>query len=152
MAASQGRQKLQEGTKIMFRPRERVITDTGSVSRTKQAMKKDCDINLIVERHASTGLWDHLTPTAPMYGDFSQSVELQEAIELVDAAEATFDALPANVRSVVDNDPVKFAAALADEGLFRELVEAGMPATEDPVPAPDPAPVVGGETPTEPSN
>lgn len=131
----------------MFRARERVITKTGSVSRTKQSMKDECNINLIVARHASTGLWDHLTPKSPIYGDFTRSVDLQEALHLVEEAEKEFEELPAAVRSVVDNDPVKFAEGLADPEVFRELVEAGMPATEKPQEA---APVVGGESPEEP--
>lgn len=128
----------------MTRERERVILDTGSVSRTKQSFKDDCDINLIVKRHASTGLWDHLAPRTPTYGDFSMATELSDAIALVNAAEADFDGLPAAVRAVCENNPVKMAEAFADPELFRELVEAGLPSTEPPRAS---APITGGETP-----
>jgi len=105
----------------------RVITPVGGPSLTKQAMKKDCDINLIVKRHAQTGMWDHLNNVRPTYGDTTGSVELAAAIGLVERADDNFDKLPAAVRRVVDNDPHKFLEALSDEGGFRALVEAGLP-------------------------
>lgn len=132
-------------------PRERVAVQLicTDVSRAKQSMKDDCDINLIVDRHASRGMWDHLNSQTPRYGDFSVSTGLQEAFALIDAAEAEFMGMKPAVRAVVDNDPIKFAEAMADPDLFRQLVEAGMPATEEPR---EPAPIVGGETPGEPEN
>lgn len=115
----------------MIVPHPRVILDTGPVTHTKQSFRDDCDINLIVKRHASTGLWDHLNPTTPTYGDFSAAVELQSAMALVEAAHDAFDALPSAVRKVCDNNPVVMLENLAKPGAFHELVQAGMPTTPE---------------------
>ena len=106
----------------------------GGPSRTKQSFADDCNINLIVKRHAQRGLWDHLSPVAPRYGDFSKATDLQTAIELVTAAEEEFMQLPAAVRTLVDNDPVQLLNALADEDGFRDLVDAGLPTETKPEP------------------
>lgn len=111
-----------------------VYPPQGGPSRAKQSFKDDCDINLIVKRHAQRGLWDHINPVEPKYGDFSKATDLQTAIELVTAAEESFFELPAAVRTVVDNDPVQFLNALADEDGFRDLVEAGLPTETQPEP------------------
>lgn len=132
-----------------------VIAHQGGPSRAKQQFADDCDINLIVERHASTGLWDHLAKTQPTYGDYSAATDLHTAIQMVDEAEDRFMALPANVRSLCQNDPVNFLQRLADQQAFDELVQAGLPVgPEYQAPARAPAPEEpagdGGETaPTE---
>ncbi len=102
-------------------------TNCGTQQRTKQSFKDDCDVNLIVKRHASTGLWSHLNPTMPSYGDFSGVVELQDAIATVEAAELDFDALPAAVRAACNNDPVQFLMEVNDVDGVLALAEAGLP-------------------------
>lgn len=105
----------------------RVITPIDRKMRTKQSGKDDCDINLMVKRHASTGLWDHVSPRAPTFGDFSGSRELADAIEQVDLAEALFAELPAEVRRLCDNNPVNLLSGLADPESYEMLVKAGLP-------------------------
>lgn len=117
-------------------------------SRTKQAPAAETDINIIVKRHAKTGIWSHLTPRVPHYGDFSKAQDLFNATLQVHAAEDDFMELPARVRQLVDNDPVKLLNAMANPVSFHELVEAGLPVadsyeppkTEEPAPPPAPAP------------
>lgn len=117
-------------TKVTPKQRRRVIARGAGPSKAKQAFAKDCDINLIVKRHAERGMWDHLAPRTPLYGDFSKALELQDAIEAVRAAEADFMSLPAAVRAAVDNDPVQFLQAMADEGGFHHLVQNGLPVAD----------------------
>ena len=121
----------------MPRATARVITQAGGEPRTKQAFKDECDINRIVKRHGEHGLWDHLTPQKPLYGDFSTAVDLQDAIELVQAAEDSFMALPAEVRALADNDPIKFAQMCASRDDFDALVQAGLIPGEGYEPLPD---------------
>jgi len=99
----------------------------GSETRTKGSHKDATDINLIVKRHAQTGLWDHLAPKHPHYGDFSQAQDLHTQIAAHDAALEDFMTLPASVRSVCNNDPVELLELLATEEGFTELIEAGLP-------------------------
>lgn len=126
---------------------QRQLTPVGKESRTKQSFKKDCDINLIVKRHASTGLWDHLSPVPATFGDFSGSRDLQEAMELVEQAKESFFKLPAAVRTLCENNPVNLLSGLAEPESYEMLVEAGLPGllsrvAEDPpeAPAAPPAP------------
>jgi len=121
---------ISEGMERKIRPRAvylRHITETPGDSRTKQSFKDDCDINLIVKRHASTGLWDHLSARPPTFGDMTGAADLQSALELVDQAEAGFRELPAAVRQLCDNNPVNLLTGLADEESYELLVEAGLP-------------------------
>lgn len=129
----------------------KVTCPTTGPSKTIQSMRDDCDVNLIVKRHASTGLWSHLAPTEPIYGDFTQATDLQTAIERVDQAEASFMELPAAVRQRCLNDPVEFLKLIAAEDTFAELVKLGLPVADtyvdptatpapEPPPAPDPEP------------
>lgn len=110
--------------------RKPVTTDCGGSSRTKQSMKDDCDINLIVKRHASTGMWTHLNPIRPVYGDFTGVQQLQDAMALVDSAEEHFYSLPAEVRRLCNNDPAVFLSEVNDPEGIMALVDAGLPMAE----------------------
>ena len=112
-------------------PRIAVHPELGETSRAKPSFKDDCDINLIVKRHASTGMWEHLAQTQPTYGDNSAAVDLGTAFQAVKDAEAAFLQLPAEVRAVVNHDPVLFLEALSDEMGFELMVEAGLPVPDD---------------------
>lgn len=108
----------------------RVRTPVGTVSRTKQSFKDDCDINKIVARHSRTGLWEHVTAREPHYGDFSQATDLHTAMEQVLAAQDAFDALPSAVRALCKNDPEVLLRALASPEETAELYDAGLPMAE----------------------
>lgn len=109
------------------RTRERVITDCGTVSLTKQSFKDECDVNLIVKNNAQTGMWAHLNKRQPTYGDFTQALGLEAAMELVHQAQTDFDELPARVRAECCNDPVQLLHKLADPALAQGLVDLGLP-------------------------
>lgn len=126
-------------------PHQRLVKDTGVLSRTKQSFKDDCDINLIVKRHAQRGMWDHLAPHTPTYGDFTGATDLQDAIFKVDEANRDFMTLPAALRSAVNNDPVQLLEALASEEGTEELIQLGLKIEEEQEPERE-EPV--GETPT----
>lgn len=78
-------------------------------------------------RFGQTGVWSHLAPVEPRYGDFSVSMELAEAMNLIDEAEAAFEVLPAKVRAAAENDPVRFAEMLASPEGVDILEKAGLP-------------------------
>ena len=66
--------------------RYRSTAPIGGPSRTKQSFKEDCDVNVIVNRFVSGGELTHLNRLAPQYGDVSNAVDLQAALELVEEA------------------------------------------------------------------
>lgn len=137
--------------KNLTRERDRLSAPVGERTRTKQSFKDECDINKIVNRFRKTGQLTHVTGGEPIYGDFSKSVELQEAIERVEAAWTGFMNLDAHIRKAADNDPVKLLEMLADEDQAYALQEAGMELGLAPreVRGEEPAPAPQGETPTE---
>lgn len=101
-------------------------------TRTQQHFKEDCDINNVIRKYGQTGMWAHLDPREATYGDFSQETDLTAATQLVDQAQREFDALPAAVRALCQNDPVMLLHNLANETSAAQLVAAGLPV--EPVP------------------
>lgn len=82
-------------------------------SLTKQSEKEAADINTIVRRFKVTGE----LPTGvrkPTYGDFTGVGTFLEAMTAINAAEASFLAMPAAVRKRFDNDPEQFVRFCSD--------------------------------------
>ena len=144
-----------------FRPHERVTTNCGGISRTKQSFADECNINKIIAKFRKTGMISHLKATGGHYGDFTGVTDYRQALDAIREADASFATLPADIRRRFDNDPAQFlqfvsnpenAEALKDMGLVPKTPsEPHTPAGERPtVPgapgAPDPSP-----TPSEPS-
>lgn len=133
--------------------RLKITLDTGTETSVKQSPKDDTDINTIVATYGRSGVWSNVNPVEARYGDFSQVVELREAIEITEHAEEEFYKLPAAVRAMADNSPVQFLEMLTDEGAVRALVAAGMPVNEpkkSDTPAPS-LPAPGGIIPPVPT-
>lgn len=115
-------------------------------SLTQQQFKDECDINTIVRQFGITG---HL-PLAvylPTFGDFDQVEDFQSALHAIQRAEASFAAMPANVRERFMNNPQKFLEFTSDSrnadearalGLFRDA-PSPPPTTPSPV---NPTPLI----------
>lgn len=99
-------------------PRPKVYTGPG---RTKQSMRDECDINLIVAKYQRTGAITHLARGVPQYSDVSEVGDYRTAIENARAAEAFFQGLPAKLRAAFDNDVAKYLEALQDPGAAEKL-------------------------------
>lgn len=132
----------------------RVRSNVGGPSRTKQSFRDQTDINLIVKNHTE-GAHIPLPTRQPTYGDFSAVVDLRTAIETVEAADAAFMALPADVRTAALNEPDILLEMLANEDGAQRLVDAGLPVqglektpepTEPPVVQPPAEPIPVSET------
>lgn len=76
-------------------------------SLTRQSMKDECDVNVIIRRFHKTGLVDHLNVHEGQYGDFAE-IDYHEALNTVREADHMFLTLPSDVRTRFDNDPGKF--------------------------------------------
>lgn len=103
-------------------------------SVTKQQFRDECDINALMARYKAGQLDDIAAkplsvsavapPRTPMYGDFTQVSDYQEAQNIVIRAANDFAALPAAVRDRFKNSPAAFLtfAAGKDAGaVFEEL-------------------------------
>lgn len=117
---------------IDLNERKPVRVDPGGRSRTKQANRAETNINLMVNRYKRTGMFQNINPRQPKYGDFSESVTLEEAFQRVKDAERSFMQLPAAVRALARNSPVVLLEMLADEGATAALIRAGLPVVTPP--------------------
>ena len=108
-------------------------------SKTVQSGKEEADINVIVKRFGITGV----VPTnvrVPLYGDFTEIGDFREAQNAILLANASFMAMPAEVRLRFDNDPQAFLEFCSNPANLDEMRKLGLA-----VPAPvvdPPAPVV----------
>lgn len=88
-------------------------THTGSHTRTKQSMKDECDINVIVARYKMGEDITHVNERAAQYADLSEVPDYRTALDNVIAVEAMFMELSAEDRSKFDNDPALYLDAIA---------------------------------------
>lgn len=111
---------------------DRVQRDCSEGGRTRQSMRDECDVNLIVGRYQRTGILPEGSSRMASYG-FAPALELQEALETVAKAQSMFMDLPSKVRRRFDNDPVSFLAFLQEPENYEEAIELGLaerPATD----------------------
>lgn len=112
------------------------------VSRTDQAGKDEADINTLVRRFGLTGMMP-VVARPPEYGDFEGIFDYQSAQNLILAADKSFMAMPADVRSRFNNDPALFVDFCSNPANLDEMRRLGLavPAPVEPEPAPvEPAP------------
>lgn len=93
--------------------------------RTKQAMRKECDINVIMAKYAKTGLVNHFSRYGGDYG-FASSVSFHEAMNVVTKADQMFDDLPSKVRRRFNGDPASFLDFVQDPENAEEMIELGL--------------------------
>lgn len=100
------------------RPAGEMITD--------QSGKDDADINVLVRRFGVTALASDV-PMPPALADFSTQVfDFHSSMNQIRAAEESFAALPAAVRSRFSNDPhlfVNFCSEVTEDGTLANLDE-----------------------------
>lgn len=107
--------------------RIRVTAPEGGRVVTKQSMALESDVNAIVARYVQFGT----LPVGgnggrPMYGDFSDSMSLQEAMDRVIQAQSQFQALPAHIRDYCRNEPGRFLDLVFDPERRPELEKLGL--------------------------
>jgi len=108
-------------------------------TRTKISEQASTDINEIVRQFGLTGqLPDN--PLPPQYGDFSDVLDYQGALNSVRAAGEAFQALPAALRARFANDPQLLIDFIGDETNRAEAVTLGL------IPPPQDASVSVGAT------
>lgn len=108
---------------------KRFQVDAGGPSLTQQSGKDDADINVIMRRFGATGGMP-VGLAGAVYGDFSGIVDLEDALALVERAEAGFMSLPAELRQRFQNDPVRmarFASSVSPEEFERVFLQADKP-------------------------
>lgn len=104
-------------------------TSFSGASMTVQSQKEEADINTIVKNFGVTGQ----LPTnvrVPTYGDFTGVDDYRTALEAIREAEASFMAMPADIRAKFENDPQQFLEFCEDERNLPEMRKLGLAVPE----------------------
>jgi len=109
-----------------YRKHPRFYTPVGGPSLTQQHMKDECDINRILKKYQKEGILRHVAKFAGRYEDLPDSIDYQESLNAVMAAQEAFISLPSSVRGRFDNDPGRFLAFVGDPANSNELVSMGL--------------------------
>lgn len=94
--------------------------------KTKQSMRDECNINVIMRRYKKSGQLPLFHGKTPVYGDFSTVQSYQESLDVVQKADALFRCLPAALRRKLENNPGNFLAYVRDEKNREEMQNYGL--------------------------
>lgn len=97
---------------------------TGDPGLTKQSMKDECDINLIIRKHHS-GLVAHMRQADPVFLDCT-GPEFDEAMQIVTSGRQTFEGLPSTIRNRFHNDVGEFLEFFNNEANREEAIKLGL--------------------------
>lgn len=135
--------------KTAYGPKKRVQYESERPSMTKQSFVQETNVNFIISKYRKTGMLEHVNNHQGSYGEY-QTIDFQEAMEAVRAAEGMFSTLPADVRKRFRNDPAAFLEFVDDPQNLDEMRTLGLlPAKPEPPAEPPPAPAPQPSTPAE---
>lgn len=109
--------------------------------RTRQQPAEQTDINGIVERAKRGIMPTWINSRTPIYADMTQvPKDLLSAYKKIEAAEEAFMALPAKIRTQMDNSPLNLEAWLKDPANREDAEYYGLIVKKDkPASTPSPA-------------
>lgn len=113
--------------KVMFHDKDGKALDK---ILTKQSFVEECDINTIVNRHKKSGTLPLLPDPNHRYGDFSNIGTFQDVQMKLFEAEDLFMAQSAKIRSMFDNDYVKYIEFIDNPENREEAIKLGLFARE----------------------
>lgn len=90
---------------------------------TKQSMKDECDVNVIVAKFEQTGVLPNVGPG--VFTDVSNMGDYRDALEEVARAQDLFMKIPAVDRAKFDNDPAKFLDFVSDPSNIPAIQDMG---------------------------
>lgn len=91
-------------------------------SKTDQSQTEVCDINNIMARHITTGVYDHVAKYEPWYGE-ATGEDFHTAMTLIANAKTMFEDLPAETREQFANDPGNFLDFVREDLSTPENIE-----------------------------
>lgn len=95
---------------------------TKGPSMTQQQFKEETNINNIMKKYQSTGLFTHINPKEAKFGDFTNVEDYQISLHKVMQAQEEFKMLPSELRNKFQNDPAKllhFMETASEEDLIK---------------------------------
>jgi phage internal scaffolding protein len=111
------------------RPKGIEFTGAEGVSKAQQHFKDECDINNIMGKYITTGILgnpDKVNALKPRYGDFTNVVSYDHALNQLNAANEQFEGLPSKIRNRFNNNVGQLLAFLDNENNRAEAVELGI--------------------------
>ena len=112
-----------KGKKTLPDSHRNTKTAVGSTSLTKQSQTAASDINAMMSRFGQT---PGRANRQASYGDYSAAQDLKASLDAVMVAEDSYTALPAAIRQVSQNNPVRLLEMLADPNQLHVLQAAGL--------------------------
>lgn len=103
-------------------------------SKTKTEFAEETDLNVLMKRYGA-GAFNAL-PLNPRFLDTDGLPDLQDAMQLMVDAEASFMSLPSDLRKEFDNDAVRFVQFATDPANIEQLREWGLAAPLEAPPEP----------------
>lgn len=96
-------------------------------SLTQQHFAKDADLNTIVKRYGITdGAIPPMALNPEYFGDYTDAGDFRDHLDKVRNALDRFNALPANIRSMFDNDPTEMHDWVMNPANTEEAVTLGL--------------------------
>lgn len=96
-------------------------------SLTEQSHRKECNINLIIDRYKRTGILGGIDQARELFfGDFTEVGSFHDVQNVIADAREKFFSLPSNVRESFGNDPARFLDALKDSSQLGKLIDLGL--------------------------
>jgi phage internal scaffolding protein len=108
-----------------YSKKERVQIGNFEQTLTRQDMKDECDINVILGNYRKTGSLANIRVLQPSYGVVPVTT-YQEALNTLIEAEEGFLELPSKVRAKFGNDPAKFLDFATDPKNLEKMREYGL--------------------------
>ncbi|AXL14620.1 internal scaffolding protein [Microviridae sp.] len=105
------------------RSRTRLVCEEQGL--TEQSYKDECDIHQILRKYEKTGMVTHTAAYAGTYGDFVNSVDFQEAQNVIADAKTMFETVPSKIREQFYNDPAQFLEFIQNDDNRAEIEEMG---------------------------
>jgi phage internal scaffolding protein len=102
-----------------------VKLDNFEATRTKQAFKKDADINNIMAKYQKTGALTHYNRFSAQYGD-ATGIDFQNAMNLVQDVQEMFMELPSELKRRFNQDPEGFLDYVQNPDNAEEMAELGL--------------------------
>lgn len=113
-------------TRDCVHPRRRIFTDVGTISKTKQEFKDECDVNNILARYQKTGIIEHSTRYPGSYQNLSEPLDFQTAQNKIIEAQNAFYSLPSSLRARFNNEPANFLDFVHDKNNLEEMQKLGL--------------------------
>lgn len=111
----------------------RVKLITEGESKTRQEMKNQTDINVLMKKYGQTGQIHHLAKGIPFYGDVTNITDYKSALDAVNSANDAFKSLPSELRNRFSNDPTNLIDFLNNPSNLEEAQKLGLVKRPTPV-------------------